>query len=72
MTQPPFRRLFRAGYRVRLVTPTLNGWEGEGLVTKDQEPDEFHVNFRKDDADLDDAGRACCAHFSELELVDQD
>jgi hypothetical protein len=57
--------LFRKGDRIRLRSPTLSGWQGEGIVACDQMHTDHTVSFAKVGAE-DDTG---CADVSEVELV---
>jgi hypothetical protein len=62
------RHLFRKGDHIRLRSPTLSGWQGEGIVACDQTESDHTVSFVKLGTE-DDTG---CADVSEVELVAHD
>ena len=57
--------LFRKGDRIRLRSPTLSGWQGEGIGTCHQALTDQTVSFAKIGME-DETG---CADVSEVELV---
>jgi hypothetical protein len=63
------RRLFRAGDRVRVRALTLNGWQGQGVVTEDQSITDSLVYFVKSGADKSGGDITGFAHWSMLELI---
>lgn len=62
------RRRFQAGDRVRLLKPTLCGWQGEATVVEDQGAADPTVDFLKDAPG--EGSVTGFAHWSELELIE--